>query len=150
MALNSAIKVQSGIECRAEESALAEHALVVFRILKGRQTLGVGKGLEPVMLIRRQAGEAEHRQADIIGTFGWQKVTVMRTAKLCHQGNSKLAVILEFLELTRVEHIANMAGDHAGPSMIGMACCSGEGCQARSTYRLYFYRAGTRRTSTGK
>lgn len=113
MAFNSAIKVQSGIKNRAEEGALvADDALSLFRIFERRQALGIGKGFQPVLLVRRQAGEAEHRQADIVGTLGRQKVTVMRAAKLRHQGDPQLAVMLEFLELARVEYIADMAGDH--------------------------------------
>ena len=116
----------SGIKYRAEEGALvADYALGLFRIFKGRQALGIGKGFQPILLVLRQAGEAEHRQADIVGPFRGQKVTVMRAAKLRHQGNPQLAVMLEFLEFARVEHIADMAGDHAGPSMIGMATLNG-------------------------
>src|SRR3990167_10260281 len=57
--LNSAIKDQSGIEYRAEEGALvADDALSIFRIFKGRQALRVGKGLQPILFVLREARKA--------------------------------------------------------------------------------------------
>jgi hypothetical protein len=49
----------------------------------------------------------------------------MRAAKLRHQGNPQLAVVFEFPEFAWVEYIADMAGDHGGLSMIGVATLNG-------------------------
>ncbi|MNN81016.1 hypothetical protein D3C81_1977950 [compost metagenome] len=64
------------------------------------------------MLVRRQAGEGEQRQGDVVGALRRQKVAMVLAAELFHQGNPHLAVVLESVELVGVEHVFQVASDH--------------------------------------
>jgi hypothetical protein len=64
------------------------------------------------LLIRGEAGEAEQREGSIAGPLGRQEVAVVRAAMQIDQLDPSPAEALEGVDLRRIDHILNDAGDH--------------------------------------
>lgn len=95
-----------------EATLITDDAARVLRVLEGGLALRILERPDAVLLVEGHAGKREHRQSDIVCALGWQEVSVMPAAEFFDERNPDLPVMLEFLELERVDDVSQIAGNH--------------------------------------
>jgi hypothetical protein len=65
------------------------------------------------LLIGGEAGKTEQGEGFIAGPLGRQEIAMMRPAMQINQLDPSAAEALEILDLRRIDHVLNDAGDHA-------------------------------------
>jgi hypothetical protein len=95
-----------------ERSLVTEHAPALISYSIGRDKVRIRPEQGTVLLVGGEAGEAEKRECLVAGALAWQEVAVVSAAVQVNQFHPAPGEALEGVDLGRVDHVFNNAGDH--------------------------------------
>jgi len=92
---------------------IADEAACFLREGNSLLNVRIHGGVLAVLLVGREARKAEHRQSDVAGPFGRQKIAVLNAAEPGEQLQPHRTIGFEVGELVRIDFITQVAGNHS-------------------------------------